>query len=64
MTVRIDPATCRAFGLRPVEPVGIVVQLDGTALWIGPGGEVDRVLPGGHPRPGVGADPGAGRLAP
>jgi hypothetical protein len=61
VTVRLQAVLAHAHGLRPVEPVGVIIMTDGRRLRIGETGEVDEVLPGGHPRPGIAADPAARR---
>jgi bifunctional DNA-binding transcriptional regulator/antitoxin component of YhaV-PrlF toxin-antitoxin module len=63
VTVRIPYPVARAFGLEECEPVGIIVQPDGTPLRVSPDGDVDPVLPPGHPHAGIAGDPAA-RAAP
>jgi hypothetical protein len=57
VTAPIDPAVRRAFGLEEREPVGFVLQLDGTWIHISADGAVDPVLPPGHPHAGAASDP-------
>jgi hypothetical protein len=50
--VHPDAVARRDHGLRDPAPAGVVITLSGEVLRVLEDGQVERVLPGGWPRPG------------